>query len=116
MFEDLIKERDKAHVEWKKVSKSVRPYWDKYMETEKAIEKKFIEEKLYIPINKLKNYLKEQDASSLTILYKNGNTEDLYHEYSIDVQDGKIISGCDDAGYWFEYDIKKEHPCSSLNN
>lgn len=109
LFKELIDARDKAKREYDKISKTVKPYWNKYMETEKAIEKKFIEEKLYISINKLKDYLKEQDASSFTIVFENGETDDLSHEYGIDIQDGKIVSGCDDSGYWFEHDIKKEH-------
>ena len=31
-----------------KINKTVRPYWDRFMKTEDAIEKAFIEQKLYI--------------------------------------------------------------------
>ena len=31
MFKELIKERDKAKKEYDKISKTVKPYWDKYM-------------------------------------------------------------------------------------
>lgn len=118
MFKELIKERDKAKKEYDKINKTVKPYWDKYMETGRAIKKKFIEEKLYIPIDKLKDYLKESDAESLTIVYENGETEDLYHDYGIGFysdwfgknEDYNIIqSGTADDGYSFQYNINKEH-------
>ena len=120
MFKELIKERDKAKKEYDKISKTVKPYWDKYMETEKAIKKKFIEEKLYIPIEKLKDYLGNRDAESFTIVYENEKTEELSHNYGIGFEwvwkNGKhtlnynvIESGTDDNGYYFTHDIKKEH-------
>jgi len=119
MFKELIDARDKAKKEYDKISKTVKPYWDKYMETERAIKKKFIEEKLYVPIDKLKDYLKESDAESFTIVYENGKTEELYHNYGIGFEwvwkNGKHInnydiieSGTDDDGYYFKHDIKKE--------
>ena len=120
MFKELIKQRDKAKKEYDKISKTVKPYWDKYMETGRAIKKKFIEEKLYIPIDKLKDYLKEEDAESFTIVYENGETEELYHTYGIDYENTKwsqgkyvsgnmIVSSVDDTGYSFSHDIDKEH-------
>ena len=120
MFKELIKERDKAEKEYNKISKTVKPYWDRFMETEEAIEKAFVEQKLYISIDKLKDYLKEEDAESFTIVYENEETEELYHSYGIDYEDTKwsqgkyvpgniISSGCDDAGYSFRYDIDEEH-------
>lgn len=119
MFRELIKERDKAKKEYDKIRKTINPYWDKYMETEKDIEDKFIEQKLYIPIEKLKDYLGNRDAESFTIVYENGKTEELYHNYGIGFvwtwKNGKhinnydiIASGTDDDGYHFKYDIKKE--------
>ena len=42
------------------------------METQKDSKDKFIEEKLYIPIEKLKDYLGTRDAESFTIVYENG--------------------------------------------
>lgn len=120
MFKELIKERDKAKKEYNKISKTVKPYWDRFMETEEAIEKAFIEQKLYIPIDKLKDYLKEEDAESFTIVYENGETEELSHEYGISYENEKwsskgyvsgnmIVSGCDDSGYYFSHDIDEEH-------
>lgn len=120
MFKELIKERDKAKKEYDKISKTVKPYWDKYMETEKAIEKAFIEQKLYIPIDKLKDYLKEEEAESFAIVYENGETEHLSHSYGIDYENTKwskgeyvpanmIVSGCDDTGYSFSHDIDEEY-------
>lgn len=115
MFKELIKERDKAKKEYDKICKTVKPYWDKYMETGRAIKKKFIEEKLYVPIEKLKDYLGNRDAESLTVVYENGKTEELCqtgfewvwkngkHTNNYDI----IESGTDD-GYYFKYDIKKE--------
>lgn len=116
MFKELIKERNKAKKEYNKISKTVKPYWDRFMETEKDIKDKFIEEKLYIPIEKLKDYLGNRDAESLTVVYENGKTEKLYqtgfewvwkngkHTNNYDI----IESGTDDDGYYFKYDIKKE--------
>ena len=120
MFKELIKERDKAEKEYDKIRKTAKPYWDKYMETKKDIKNKFIEEKLYLPIEKLKDYLGNRDAESFTIVYENGETEQLYHNYGISFEwvwkNGKhllnyniIESGTDDDGYHFKYDIKKEH-------
>ena len=120
MFKELIKERDKAKKDYDKISKTVKSYWDKYMKTEEAIEKAFIEQKLYIPIDKLKDYLKEEEAESFAIVYENGETEELYHSYGIDYENTKwsqgkyvpgnmIVSGCDDTGYCFSHDIDEEH-------
>ena len=120
MFKELIKERDKAKKEYDKISKTVKPYWDRFMETKEAIEKAFIEQKLYIPIDKLKDYLKEEEAESFTIVYETGETDDLSHEYGIDYENTKwsqgkyvpgnmIVSGCDDTGYSFSHDIDEEH-------
>ena len=120
MFKELIKERNKAKKEYDKISKTVKPYWDRFMETEEAIKKAFVEQKLYIPIDKLKDYLKEEDAESFIIVYENGKTEKLYHSYGIDYENTKwsqgkyvpgnmIVSGCDDTGYSFSHDIDKEH-------
>lgn len=120
MFKELIKKRDEAKKKYDKIRKTTRPYWDRFMEAEKDIEYKFIEEKLYIPIDKLKDYLKESDAESFTIVYENGKTEELYHNYGIDYENTKwskgkyvpgnmIVSGCDDAGYSFSHDIDEEH-------
>lgn len=120
MFKELVKERDKAKKEYDKICKTVKPYWDRFMETEDAIEKAFIEQKLYIPIDKLKDYLKEKEAESFTIVYENGETEHLNHSYGIDYKNTKwskgkyvpgnmIVSSCDDTGYSFSYDIDEEH-------
>ena len=120
MFKELIKERDKAKKEYNKISKTVKPYWDKFMKTEEAIEIAFVEQKLYIPIDKLKDYLKEEDAESFTIVYENGETEQLYHTYGIDYENTKwsqgkyvsgnmIVSSVDDTGYSFSRDIDEEH-------
>lgn len=120
MFKELIKERNKAKKEYNKISKTVKPYRDRFMETEEAIEKAFVEQKLYIPIDKLKDYLKEEDAKSFTIVYENGKTERLYHSYGIDYEDTKwsqgkyvpgnmIVSSVDDTGYSFSHDIDEEH-------
>ena len=119
MFKELIKKRDEAKKEYDEISKTVRPYWDRFMEAEKDIKDKFIEEKLYIPIEKLKDYLGTRDAESFTIVYENGKTERLYHNYGIGFEwvwkNGKhtnnydiIASGTDDDGYYFKYDIKEE--------
>ena len=120
MFKELIKKRNKAKKEYDKISKSCRPYWDRFMEAEEAIEKAFVERKLYIPIDKLKDYLKEQDAESFIIVYDNGETDQLYHSYGINYEDTKwsptgyvsgnmIVSGVDDTGYSFSHDIDEEH-------
>ena len=120
MFKELIKERDKAKEEYDKISKTVKPYWDRYMEAENNIEKAFVEQKLYIPIDKLKDYLKDNDAESFTIVYENGETEELYHSYGIDYENKKwsngeyvsgnmIVSSVDDTGYSFSHDIDEEH-------
>ena len=116
MFKELIEERDKAKKEYDKIRKTVKPYWNKYMETEKDIKDKFIEEKLYIPIEKLKDYLGNRDAESFTIVYENGKTERLYQTgFEWVWKNGKhtnnyniIESGTDDDGYYIKYDIKKE--------
>jgi len=120
MFKELIKARDKAEKEYDKIRETIQPYWDKFLETEDAIEKAFIEQKLYIPIDKLKDYLKEEDAESFTIVYENGKTKELYHDYGIDYENKKwspkgyvsanmIVSSCDDTGYSFSHDIDEEH-------
>ena len=120
MFKELIKKRDKAKKEYKKISKTIKPYWDKYMEIEKDIKDKFIEEKLYIAIEKLKDYLKEKDAMSFVIVYENGETESLYHDYGINYENTKwsqgkyvpanmIVSGVSDDGYSFSHDIDEQH-------
>ena len=120
MFKELIKERDAAYKEWKEASAKVDPYYKAYDKAEESLKDKFIQEKLYIPIEKLKYYLKEEDAESFTIVYENGETEHLYHDYGISLENKKwsqgkyvsanmIVSGCDDLGYSFSYDIDEEH-------
>lgn len=120
MFKELIKERDKAYKEWKEVSAKVKPYYEAYYKARGVLKDKFIEEKLYIPIEKLKDYLGNRDAESFTIVYENGKTVELYHDNGISFEwvwkNGKhinnydiIASGMDDDGYYFKYDIKKEH-------
>lgn len=120
MFKELIKERDKAHKEWREALAKADPYYKVYAKAEESLKDKFIEEKLYIPIEKLKDYLGNRDAESFTIVYENGETEDLYHDHGISFEwawkNGKhtnnynvIESGIDDYGYFFTHDIKKEH-------
>ena len=120
MFKELIKARDKAKKEYDKISKTVKPYWDKYMDAKDAILNKFIEEKLYILIDKLPEYLNEQEISQLYIVFEDGKTEHLYHNYDICYETTKwekghyvparrLVSNVDDDGYSFSYDIDDDH-------
>ena len=119
MFKELIKERDKTEKEWREALAKVDPYYKAYDKAKEVLKNKFIEEKLYIPIEKLKDYLSNRDAESFTIVYENGKTERLCHNYGIGFEwvwkNGKhtnnydiIASGIDDDGYHFKYDIKEE--------
>lgn len=120
MFKELIKERDTAYKEWKEASAKVDPYYEAYDKAEESLKDKFIEEKLYIPIKKLKDYLGNRDAESFTIVYKNRKTEKLFLKYGIGFgwtwKNSKhtnnynvIISGTDDDRYHFNYDIDEQH-------
>ena len=120
MFKELIKEKDKAEKEWREALAKVDPYYKAYDKAKEVLKDKFIEEKLYIPIEKLKDYIGDRDAKSFTIVYENGETEELYHSYGIDYENTKwskgeyvpanmIVSSCDDTGYSFSHDIDEEH-------
>lgn len=120
MFKELIKERDKAKKEYDKISKTVKPYWDRFMETEDAIKKAFVEQKLYIPIDKLPEYIGDKEMSDITVVYENEETERLNHPYDISYKTTKwtkggyapgrrLVSGIADDGWSFEVDIDEDH-------
>lgn len=119
MFKELVEARTLAKKEYDKISKEVKPYWDKYMETEDAVLNEFVKQKLYIPIDKLPKYLDGHEISQIIIVFDSGETEQLYHNYDICYETTKwekgrcvparrLVSNIDDDGYSFDYDIDED--------
>ena len=71
-FSTLIKLRDIAKEEYEKACKTVRPYSKKYFASENAIKEEFVKQKLYIPIDKLPEYIGDNEMSDITVVYENG--------------------------------------------
>ena len=79
-----------------------------------------IGQKLYIPIDKLPEYLAGQEISQITVVFEDGETEHLHHPYNIYYNTKKykmggyvparmLESNVGDDGYYFEYDIDEDH-------
>ena len=120
MFKELVEARTLAKKEYDKLSKKIKPYWDKYMDSKDAVKNEFIKQKLYVSIDKLPEYIGEQEISQITVVFEDGETEHLYHNYDICYETTKwekgnyiparrLVSGVDDDGYQFSYDIDKDH-------
>lgn len=116
----LIKLRDIAKKEYEKAWDILKPCEKKYFASEHAIEQEFIKQKLYIPIDKLPEYIGNKEMSDITVVYENGETEHLYHSYDISYEttkwtpDGyvpgrRLVSGVADDGWSFERDIDEDH-------
>lgn len=119
-LKELVQERDIAKKEYDKICKTVRPYSEKYWKAVGTVKNEFIKQKLYIPIDKLPDYIGENEISEVTVVFENGETEDLSHPYDISYETTKwkngnyvparrLVSGCDDSGWSFEYDIDDDH-------
>lgn len=116
----LIQSRDIAEKEYKKARNIFKTYQEKYFASEDAIEEEFVKQKLYIPIDKLPEYIGDKEMSDITVVYENGETEYLQHPYHISYQTTKwtkggytpgrrLVSGVADDGWSFEVDIDEDH-------
>lgn len=116
----LIQSRDEAKKEYKKACNILKPCEEKYFASENAIKEEFVKQKLYIPIDKLPEYIGDKEMSSITVVYENGKTERLNHPYNISYETTKwakggytpgrrLTSGASDDGYSFERDIDEDH-------
>lgn len=119
-LKNLIESRNVAKEEYEKARKILRPHKDKYLASENAIEEEFINQKLYIPIDKLPEYIGDKEMSDITVVYENGKREYLYHSYDISYETSKwtkdgyaaarrLVSGVADDGWSFERDIDEDH-------
>lgn len=119
-LKNLIESRDVAKKEYEKAWKILQPHEEKYFASENAIEEEFVKQKLYIPIDKLPEYIGDKEMSDITVVYENGETEHLHHSYDISYEttkwtpDGyvpgrRLVSGVADDGWSFEKDIDDDH-------
>lgn len=101
MFKELIEQRNRTKKAWDKARKEIQPLADEYWKYVKLIDKKFIEEKVYIPIEKADEFLKGKRLSSVCVVFENGDSANLYNDYDIYWDSDKqcFDSGCDDSGY-----------------
>lgn len=119
-LKNLIELRDIAEKEYKKARNIFKPYQEKYFASENAIEEEFVKQKLYIPIDKLPEYIGDKEMSDITVVYENGETDHLQHPYDISYETTKwtkggyapgrrLVSGVADDGWSFEKDIDEDH-------
>lgn len=118
-LENLVKARDIAKNEYEKAWDILKPCEKKYFASENAIEEEFIKQRLYIPIDKLPEYIGDHEISDIEIVYEDGETEHLYHSYDISYETSKwtpdgyvpgriLESGVADDGYSFKRDIDED--------
>ena len=83
MFKELIEQRNIAKEAWDKARKEIQPLADEYWRCLKLIDKKFIEEKVYIPIEKADEFLKGKRLSSVCVVFEDGDFAELYNDYDV---------------------------------
>lgn len=111
MFKELIEQRNLAKEVWDKARKEIQPLEDEYWKYVELIDKKFIEEKVYIPIEKADEFLKGKKLSSIRVVFEDGDYAELYNDYDVYWDSDKqcFDSGCNDSGYTVQ-DTLRWHP------